>query len=176
MKISYNWLQDYVSFTDKPEDLAVKLTESGFEVEELYSTVQEFSGVVIGIVNNVKKHPDADKLSVCSVYDGSEAYQVICGAPNVAEGQTVPFARVGAVLPGNFKIKKARIRGVESYGMICSKAELGLEKSSEGIWDLENGYTPGLDFHEVLKNKEDFVYDLAITPNRPDCLRKNRRK
>jgi phenylalanyl-tRNA synthetase beta chain len=170
MKISYNWLKDYVKFDESPQKLAVKLTEAGFEVEELYSTIKEFSGVVAGSVIKVEKHPDADKLSVCTVTDGEQEYQVICGAPNVAAGQTVPFARIGAVLPGNFKIKKAKIRGVESFGMICSKEELGLEKSSEGIWALNDEFKTGIDLYDELKNNQDFVYDLAITPNRPDCL------
>ena len=136
MKVSYNWLKDYVKFTISPEKLSKKLTEAGFEVEEFYPTTKQFSGVVIGTVKSVVKHPDADKLSVCTVSDGKEIHQVICGAANVVTGQTVPFAKIGAVLPDNFKIKKAKIRGVESFGMICSKEELGLEKTSEGIWAM----------------------------------------
>lgn len=170
MKVSYNWLKDYVKFDETPEQLAIKLTEAGFEVEELYPVIKEFSNVVVGIVESVERHPFADKLYLCKVNDGTESYQVICGAPNVAKGQTVPFAKVGAILPGNFKIKKAKIRGVESFGMICSKEELGLEKSSEGIWAIDEKIKVGTDFTEILKNKKDYVFDLAITPNRPDCL------
>ena len=118
MKVSYNWIKDYVKFNESPEELAAKLTEAGFEVEEVYPVIKEFSNVVVGYVESVEKHPSADKLSICKVSDGKESYQVICGAPNVAAGQIVPFAKIGAVLPGNFKIKKAKIRGIESYGMI----------------------------------------------------------
>ena len=170
MKVSYNWIKDYVKFNESPEELAAKLTEAGFEVEEVYPVIKEFSNVVVGYVESVEKHPSADKLSICKVSDGKESYQVICGAPNVAAGQIVPFAKIGAVLPGNFKIKKAKIRGIESYGMLCSKEELGLEKSSDGIWAFEEKLDAGIDFNEVLKNKKDYVFDLAITPNRPDCL------
>jgi phenylalanyl-tRNA synthetase beta chain len=170
MKVSYNWLKDYVEFDETPEQLAIKLTETGFEVEELYPAIKEFSNVVVGIIESVEKHPFADKLSICKVNNGKESYQVICGAPNVATGQTVPFAKVGAILPGNFKIKKAKIRGIESFGMICSKEELGLEKSSEGIWAIDEKIKAGTNFAEVLKNKKDYIFDLAITPNRPDCL------
>ncbi len=170
MKISYNWLKEYVDFDYGPQELAEKLTNVGFEVEELYPLIQEFSGVVVGKVLQVQKHPDADKLSLCKVSDGKVAYQVICGAPNVAEGQIVPFALVGAVLPGGFKIKKAKIRGVESYGMICSKEELGLERKSVGIWPFEENYPLGEDVKEVLSEKQDYIFDLFITPNRPDSL------
>ena len=170
MKITYNWLKEYIDFKETPQELADKLTAAGFEVEELIPLVKPFSGVVTGFVGKVEKHPNADKLSVCTVSDGTESFQVICGAANVAEGQTVPFAQTGAVLPGGFKIKKAKIRGVESFGMICSKEELGLETKSEGIWALETAEKPGLDFYQLLNSNADYVYDFFITPNRPDCL------
>jgi len=171
MKVSYNWLKDYVKIDYSPEDLAEKLTGAGVEVEEILCKIPEFTGVVVGKVNDVRKHPDADKLSVCKVSDGSEEFQVICGALNVQTGQTVPFARTGAKLVGNFKIKKAKIRGIESFGMICSKEELGLEKKSEGIWALAgDGYQLGQDFHSILNRAQDYIFDLFITPNRPDCL------
>jgi len=170
MKITYKWLKEYIDFEESPQELAEKLTNAGFEVEELIPTVQDFSGVLVGYVEKVDKHPNADRLSVCRVTDGSESYQVICGAPNVAEGQTVPFAKVGALLPNDFKIKKAKIRGVESFGMICSKEELGLEKSSAGIWAFDEKLRPGTDVHELLSAKQDYIFDFFITPNRPDCL------
>lgn len=171
MKVSYNWLKDYINIDDSPSALADYLTGAGIEVEEIDSTVPEFSGVVVGRVLETSKHPDADKLSLCRVTDGREAFQVICGAPNVKAGQLVPFARVGASLAGGFKIKKAKIRGVESHGMICSKEELGLEKSSDGIWALEQPeLEPGEDFHALLMSEQDYIFDLFITPNRPDCL------
>ena len=170
MKISYNWLKDYVKFKETPRELAERLTESGFEVEEYYATIQPFSGVVVGKVLQVEKHPNADKLSVCSVYDGKENFQVICGAPNVARDQIVPFAQVGAELPKGFNIKKAKIRGIESFGMICSKEELGFEENSDGIWELESNYKVGSNFFDALSEEQDYIFDLAITPNRPDCL------
>ena len=170
MKVTYNWLKDYIQFDETPQELADKLTEVGFEVEELFPLYPSFNGVVVGKVEEVKKHPDADKLSLCVVNDGSERYQVICGAPNVAEGQIVPFAKVGARLPNGFKIKKAKIRGVESFGMICSREELGLEEKSDGIWAIESDYPTGSDLNELLQKEQDFVYDFFITPNRPDCL------
>ena len=170
MKISFNWLKDYIDIEDSPYDLAKKLTESGFEVEEVIPSVQSFSGVIVGRVDAVEKHPDADKLSLCDVFDGEAKNRVICGAPNVKKGQLVPFAKLGAVLPQGFKIKKVKIRGVESTGMICSKEELGLEKSSDGIWDLEESLPIGLDFYSHLVKQQDHILEIAITPNRPDCL------
>ncbi len=170
MKITYNWLKDYIDVDLSPQELADELTNVGFEVEELTPLLQPFSGVVVGKVEAVSKHPDADKLSVCTVSDGNETFQVICGAANVAQGQLVPFAKVGARLPGDFKIKKAKIRGVESFGMICSKEELGLEKKSEGIWPFEQADPLGTDVYEMLNRTPDYIYDFFITPNRPDCL------
>ena len=170
MKVTYNWLKDYIQFDETPQELADKLTEAGFEVEEMYPLYPDFSGVIVGKVESVKKHPDADKLSVCIVNDGQERYQVICGAPNVAEGQTIPFAKIGAELPNGFKIKKVKIRGVESFGMICSREELGLEDKSDGIWVIKRDYRPGSDLNQLLQEEQDIVYDFFITPNRPDCL------
>jgi len=170
MKITYNWLKKYIDVDLSAAQVADALTNVGFEVEELKPLLEEFSGVVVGKVEETKKHPDADKLSICLVSDGHERFQVICGASNVAAGQMVPFAKVGARLPGGFKIKKAKIRGVESYGMICSKEELGLEKKSEGIWPFEQAEAPGSDVYTMLSKNQDFVYDFFITPNRPDCL------
>lgn len=170
MKISYRWLKDYVEFELGPEELADSLTNAGFEVEEYYPLIKEFTGVVVAQVTRVEKHPNADKLSVCRVATDREEYQVICGAPNVEQGQFVPFAQVGAVLPGGFKIKKARIRGVESFGMICSKEELGLEKASDGIWAFAEPHERGSSVYDLLIDRQDYIFDLAITPNRPDCL------
>ena len=170
MKVTYRWLKDYVDFSESAFEIADKLTHAGFEVEEIHPMIQPFTGVVVGEVVEVEKHPDADKLSVCKVRTAEGEYQVICGAPNVAQGQFVPFAQVGAVLPGGFKIKKAKIRGVESFGMICSKEELGLEKQSDGIWAFEQPMPLGEDVHALLSKEEDYLFDFFITPNRPDCL------
>ncbi len=170
MKLSYDWLKKYIDFNYSPDELADKLTNLGIEVEEIYTLIPEFTGVVVGNVKSVNKHPDADKLSVCTVSDGEDDFQVICGAPNVAEGQLVPFAKVDAVLPNGMKIRKAKIRGVVSFGMICSKQELGLETASDGIWNIEDPVTAGDDFYRILAAKQDHILDLFITPNRPDCM------
>ncbi len=170
MKFSYNWLKEYVEFEETPAQLSLKLTEAGFEVEEYFPLIKKFSGVIVGRVESVEQHPNADRLTVCRVNTGTDTYQVICGAPNVAGGQIVPFAQIGAELPNGFKLKKTKIRGVESLGMICSKAELGLEKSSEGIWVFDEPLELNRDLYEILSQNQDYVFDLSITPNRPDCL------
>ena len=170
MKISYKWLKEYIDIDLSIDELAQKITDSGIEVEEIISLVPEYTNIVLGKVVQKEKHPDADKLSICKVSTGTEEFQVICGAPNVESGQMVPFAFTGAVLPNGMKIKKAKIRGVESYGMICSKEELGLEVKSDGIWPLETDQLPGTDINRVLENYHDYILDLFVTSNRPDCL------
>lgn len=170
MKVTYNWLKEYVDFSLTPQELAAQLTEAGFEVEEWRPLIPQFSGVVVGKVEKVDRHPQADKLSVCEVSTGLEKFQVICGAPNVTAGQIVPFAQIGAMLPIGLKIKKAKIRGVESFGMICSRQELGLEKASDGIWPFEQSFPLGKDVFELLAAEQDYIFDLNVTPNRPDCL------
>ena len=170
MKISLDWLAEYVSWDDTPEDLAAKLTSAGLNVESLEEFKQSFPGVVIAHVTDHQQHPDADRLSLCRVDDGTgEPVQVVCGAANVRKGLTVLFARVGAVLPGDFKIKKSKIRGVESRGMICSANELGLAAESEGIMELETDLAPGTSADE-LYGFSDIVLDIEVTPNRPDWL------
>lgn len=170
MKVSYNWLKEYVNFDYTPAELAEKLTMAGIEVEELIATVPKFSGVYVAKVESVRKHPNADKLSLCDVNTGDSVTEVVCGAPNVAAGQLIPFAPVGTVLPNGITIKKAKIRGVESVGMICSQEELGLADHSDGIWALEGDWSIGQDVYETLKKNEDFILDLSITPNRPDAM------
>ncbi len=170
MKVTYRWLKEFVDFKESPEEIANLLTEAGLEVEEIIPLVQPFEGVVVGKVLEVEKHPNADKLSVCKVQTDQDTYQVICGAPNVAAGQLVPFAKVGAQLPNGMKIKKAKIRGVESFGMICSKEELGLEHHSDGIWAFDHELPLGEDVYSILKDEQDWIIDIAITPNRGDCL------
>lgn len=169
MKLSLSWLNDFVDITDiEVFELADKLTMSGLEIEGV-EKLEVAENVVTASVVQVEKHPDADKLSVCRVSDGEETFNVVCGAPNVAEDQIIPFAKVGAVLPGGFKIKKAKLRGVESFGMICSAAELGLEEKSEGIMPLPGNIPVNEDINEVL-GLGDYVLDISITPNRADCL------
>lgn len=172
MKIIYSWLKEFVDFDWTAEELANKLTMTGLEVEGIERTGAGFKGVVVGKVVSREKHPNADKLSVCMVDLGDgRPVQIVCGAPNVAAGQTVPVAAAGAILGGEFVIKKTSIRGQESNGMICSKSELGFEEGkSDGIWILDDSVQAGLDFASVLSLKEDYVLEVAITANRGDAL------
>jgi len=171
MKISYNWLKDYLPLDTDPHLLAEKLSLVGFEVEDVIEKRLDFPNVVVGKVNQVEKHPNADKLTVCMVDAGTgPLLNIICGAPNVAKDQTVPVALVGADLPNGLRIRKAKIRGVESEGMICSEQELGLADDSEGIWILSPGLKIGALLSEALEFETDFILDIAVTPNRPDAL------
>lgn len=170
MRISNQWLLEWVDHGLSPEALGHRLTMAGLELDALEPAAGEFSGVVVGHVLKVEPHPDADKLRVCQVEDGSGApVQVVCGAPNVVEGMKVPFARVGAVLPGDFKIKKAKLRGVESFGMLCSAKELGLAETSEGLLPLPADLAAGADVREAL-SLDDTILEVDLTPNRADCL------
>ena len=175
MLVSYNWLKQYTNVEDNANALAEKITRGGIEVEGVEYLAEEISGVVVGYVESKEKHPDAEKLNVCQVNVGEEEnLQIVCGAPNVDAGQYVIVATVGAKLPG-IKIKKAKLRGVESQGMICSLAELGLSKSvvpknyEEGIYVFETEQELGSDVVEVL-GLNDYILDLSITPNRADAL------
>jgi len=170
MKVSFNWLNEYVDINFSPDELAEKLTMAGIEVEEIISTLPKFAGIKVAEVLTVRKHPNADKLSLCDVKTLHGVTEVICGAPNVAEGQKIPFAGIGTVLPNGIKIKKARIRGVESVGMICSQEELGLADNSAGIWELPAEWQIGTDVYENIKAEQDYILDLSITPNRSDAM------
>ncbi|MBD3894294.1 phenylalanine--tRNA ligase subunit beta [Halomonas sp. ML-15] len=171
MKFSEQWLRDWVSPQLATQALADQITMAGLEVDAIERVAGEFSDVVIAEVVAKSQHPDADKLSLCQVDDGSgEPVQVVCGAPNVAPGQKVPFARVGAVLPGDFTIKRAKLRGVESSGMICSASELGLEEeASAGILVLPDSAPVGDDLRLWL-GLDDSTIEVDLTPNRGDCL------
>lgn len=177
MFVSYKWLQDYVDLTGvTAQTLAEKITKSGIEVEGVEVLNEGIKGVVIGYILEREQHPNADKLSKCLVDIGQEhPVQIVCGAKNVAKGQKVAVATVGAVLPGNFKIKRAKLRGEESNGMICSLQELGLEgkmipkEYSEGIFVFPADAPVGEDALAVL-NRNDQVLELSLTPNRSDCL------
>ncbi len=171
MKISLNWIKDYVNLNGiSTNDIVEKLTMSGLEVEDYVDESKKYSDIVVGLVKEVKKHPDADKLTVCTVYDGNSDLQVICGAPNVAQGQDVVFAKIGSIIPkGEMEIKKVKIRGVESNGMICAEDELELSDDHSGIIVLEDQFSAGTPISEAL-NLDDVILDIAITPNRPDAL------
>jgi phenylalanyl-tRNA synthetase beta chain len=177
MFVSYRWLQEYVDLQGKTADeLAELITKSGIEVEAVEHLDKGITGVVIGHVLEREKHPEADKLSKCLVDIGAEEpVQIICGAPNVAQGQKVPVATVGAVLPGNFKIKKAKLRGEVSMGMICALEEIGVESKlvakehQEGIFVFPSDAEVGQNALEYLQ-LNDSVLELSLTPNRADCL------
>ncbi len=169
MKVSYNWLKEHLPLELSAAELGTHLLKIGFEVAGFERLGPTFSGVVVGKVVSREKHPNADKLSVCIVDDGAVKRTVVCGAPNVDAGQTVAYARPGAVLPGNFKIEGRKLRGVESQGMICSRAELGLPKDVDGIWIMGEGPALGTDVGSLLGPADD-ILEVEITTNRPDCL------
>ena len=171
MKISLNWLKNYIDVSNfSPVDLKNILTNSGLEVEAIEEIGKSLDGFIVAEVISKDKHPNADKLSVCKVNDGKQVHQVICGAPNVEVGQKIVFAPVGVVIPGTGeKLKKAKIRGVESSGMICSEMELGLGEDHTGIVVLNDNAPIGMAISEFL-GLNDFVFEIGITPNRPDAL------
>ena len=168
MRISYNWLKELVDFDMQPQDLCQMLTFLGVETTVVGGGTN-WSGVITAKVLDRQKHPNSDHLSICKVNDGTKDYQIVCGAPNVDAGQTVPLALIGAVLPGDFTIKASKIRGVSSEGMICSKEELGLEESSDGIMVLDEKTPLGKKLEDVLE-KQDTILEIEITTNRGDCL------
>ncbi|MBL6709315.1 MAG: phenylalanine--tRNA ligase subunit beta, partial [Pseudomonadales bacterium] len=171
MKFSEAWLRQWVDPSLSSDELLFQLTMAGLEVDGTEPAAQSFSGVVVGEIVSAQQHPDADKLRVCEVSDGSERFQVVCGAPNARSGLKTAFAKVGAVLPGNFKIKKAKLRGVESFGMLCSAQELGMGEEADGIIELQ--HPVGADLAEIAGADlplDDLTVDLDLTPNRGDCL------
>lgn len=173
MKISLKWLHDYVDVTEffqNPEVLAEALTRGGLEVEEITNRAKDFNHVVVGHILEKDKHPNADKLSLCRVSTGEGVvHQIVCGAQNHKAGDRVIVALPGAVLPGNFAIKKAAVRGVDSAGMLCSLKELGLAKESEGIAILPTDAPVGKSYAEYA-GYDDITFELKVTPNRADCL------
>ncbi len=170
MKVPVSWLKEYVDFEDTIEGLADKLTFAGLEVEAIETIGSDFAGVVVGHVIQVEPHPGADKLRLCTVeYGAEETMRVVCGAPNVEEGCNYPFAPVGTTLPGGFTLKKAKIRGEVSMGMLCAKDELELGEDHSGLLVLDADLEPGTPFVKVWGEPET-VIELEITPNRPDCL------
>lgn len=168
MKISVSWLKEWIETI--PEDLSDRLTMAGLEVEGVALAAPAFNGVVVGKVVELVQHPDADRLRVAQVDVGRDALvQIVCGAPNVAVGIKVPTALVGAVLPGDFKIKDAKLRGVASSGMLCSAKELGINEDASGLMILADDLAIGADFRELL-DLDDEIIEIDLTPNRGDCL------
>ncbi len=169
MKFSENWLRSWVNPDLSSEALGHVLTMAGLEVEALEDVAPAFNNVVVAEVLAVEKHPDADRLNVCQVNVGeAEPLTIVCGAANVAVGVRVPCARIGAVLPGDFKIKQAKVRGIASFGMLCSAVELGLATESDGLWILPDDAPVGQLMREYL-DLDDKLITLKLTPNRSDC-------
>ncbi|MBW2939671.1 phenylalanine--tRNA ligase subunit beta [Zhongshania aquimaris] len=169
MKFSEQWLREWVNPAVDTEQLAARLTMAGLEVDAMDPVAGKFSGVVVAQIIAVHPHPDAEKLQVCQVSDGKSEVQIVCGAANARAGIKIPLATLGAVLPGDFKIKKAKLRGVESFGMLCAEQELGLAESSDGLMELPADAPLGQDIRAYL-NLDDTVIELGLTPNRADCL------
>ncbi|EXC12391.1 phenylalanine--tRNA ligase subunit beta [Acinetobacter baumannii] len=170
MKISENWLRTWVNPAIDSDTLSDQLTMLGLEVDELAPVAKPFTGVVVGEVLTVEQHPDADRLRVTTVNIGSgEPLQIVCGAPNVRAGMKAPVATIGAILPGDFKIKKGKLRGVESQGMLCGASEIDLEDKIDGLLELPDDAPVGVNIREYLK-LDDNVIDISITPNRGDCF------
>ena len=169
MKFSESWLRQLVDPAISVEDLVSQVTMAGLEVDGVEAAAPRISGVVVGEIISVQQHPDADKLRVCQVLCASEQFQVVCGAPNARVGIKVPFATVGALLPGDFKIKKAKLRGVESFGMLCAQDELGLGDEASGLWELPADAPVGTNLVEYL-DLDDMIIEVDLTPNRGDCL------
>lgn len=175
MKISFNWLKQFVNLDWDANKTGDLLTDLGLEVEgisDFESIKGGLKGVVVGHVQDCYKHPNADRLNITKVDIGTgELLQIVCGAPNVAKGQKVPVATIGTTLYTKdgeaWTIKKGKIRGETSHGMICAEDELGLGSSHDGIMILENGLTPGTPCSEIFEVEEDKIFEIGLTPNRP---------
>ncbi|MER2528211.1 MAG: phenylalanine--tRNA ligase subunit beta [Candidatus Competibacter denitrificans] len=170
MKVSEHWLRDWVDSGWSTTELAARLTMAGLEVDSVETAAPAFSKVVVGRVIGLIPHPDADRLRVATVDVGeTEPLQIVCGAPNVTVGMCAPTALIGAVLPGDFKIKPSKLRGVQSQGMLCSAKELGLAESADGLLPLPADSRPGQDVRDLLA-LDDALIEIELTPNRGDCL------
>jgi phenylalanyl-tRNA synthetase beta chain len=169
MKVSLSWLKDYVNISMEAGELANALTMAGLEVDSVSDRYAYLKGVIVGRVKEVKSHPNADKLKLCRVATGDGEVSVVCGAPNVRTGMLVPLAQPGTVLPIGNRIEKSVIRGKISEGMLCSSAELELGADADGIMSLDSSVSAGGPLSEAL-NLSDTVFELDLTPNRPDCL------
>ena len=172
MIVTKNWLNEWIDLTDVSTDLLLKTLNSiGLEVDR-HDVVRVADGVVVGYVESCEKHPDADKLNVCQVNVGKEVRQIVCGASNVRAGLYIALATVGAELPGGLKIKEAKLRGVDSHGMICSAKEIGLPSMGEGIMILDESIgelVMGKNLNEYGVFNDD-VIEIELTANRGDCL------
>src|SRR5690554_6357450 len=178
MKISYNWLKQFIKTTWTPEHISELLTDLGLEVEGLnsfQSVKGGLEGIVVGEVLTCVQHPNADRLKLTTVNIGTDVpLQIVCGAPNVAAGQKVPVATIGTTLytenGESWVIKKGKIRGEESFGMICAEDELGLGKNHDGIMILDQSFEPGTPCAELFDIETDTVFEIGLTPNRADAM------
>lgn len=170
MKVLLSWLKDYIDINETPEKIAEALTMTGLEVEEVIQPGKNIHGVVVGKILTKEAHPDSDHLTLCTVDVGQgEPLQIVCGAKNHKAGDVVPVAMIGAKLPAGFEISKAKMRGVESFGMLCSKSELGLAAESSGLYILDPNLKLGEDIVKALKLDE-VIFEVSITANRGDAL------
>ncbi len=169
MKISEKWLREWVNPAVDTGELAHQLTMAGLEVEAVDPVAGAFTGVVVAEIVETAPHPDADKLQVCTVSAGGDTLQIVCGAPNARAGMKAPLATVGGKLPGGFAVKKAKLRGVESSGMLCSEKELGLSDADDGLMELAADAPAGEDLRRYLE-LDDQLLEIGLTPNRADCL------
>jgi len=169
MIVTYNWLKEFVDFDLSPESLSDLLTMIGLEVEGVRSVGEGMDDIVVALVEEREQHPNADKLSLCRVNNGKEILSIVCGAQNFKAGDKVALAQIGAVLPGDFRIKRSKIRGSESFGMLCSEKELGLAEESDGIMILDPTLRIGVPLFDALGLK-DTIFEIGLTPNRADCL------
>lgn len=170
MQFPESWLRTFANPDLSTDELSHRLTMAGLEVEETAAAAPPFSGIVVAHIVEIAPHPDADKLRVCQVDDGSGTLlQIVCGAPNAAAGLKVPFAQIGAKLPGGMKIGKAKMRGVESFGMLCSARELGISEDHGGLLELHADTPVGQSIRDVL-DLDDTIFTIKLTPNRADCL------
>ncbi|MBU0952005.1 MAG: phenylalanine--tRNA ligase subunit beta [Elusimicrobia bacterium] len=170
MKISYNWLKEFIAIEQyAPEQIAEILLSIGLEVEEIVRPYNIPDTVITAEIKNIAKHPNADKLTVCIVTDGSTEHQIVCGAKNINNGDKIPLALPGSKLPNGLEIKPTAIRGIESFGMLCSSKELGLNDDHSGILILPANTVLGKTLNETL-GLNDIIFDVAVYPNRPDCL------
>ena len=169
MRISIQWLSEWLGSAPEPRELASRLTMAGLEVEAVEAAAPPLAGVVVGEIIEHARHPDADTLSVCKVSTGAEVVQIVCGAPNARSGLKAPLATIGAKLPGGMEIRKAKLRGVESFGMLCSASELGLSEDATGLMELPAGTKTGAAITDAL-GLDDTILEVNLTPNRGDCM------
>ena len=170
MKFTWKWLQDHLETDKILSDILETLPKLGLEVASVVNLAEDLKSFISVEIIDVKKHPNADKLNVCKVFDGQNTYDVVCGAPNVKLGMKSVFANIGTFIPGlNLKLKKGKIRGEESFGMLCSEKELTLSENHDGIIELEASSELGLSISDIM-DLNDPIIEIEITPNRGDCL------